>query len=119
MKLKILAIESTTKAVQVEDRKPDKRFTSGYRKLGTYSPKLSMDTTLIVSCDHHLRFGLIVLVTDFGKMKVVDINKREEVRLRNIEQTLVSDYKLNFKTDDYIDALPLAFTIGESSTKQL
>lgn len=115
MKLKILEIETTNKPVMIEDSKPDKRFTRGYRKLGTFSPKLVVDTTLIVTRAPEMRFGLIVLVAQFGKMKVVDINKKDEVRLRNIERNLLSGFTLSLKVDDYIDVLPLMFSVGESS----
>src|SRR6478736_5769600 len=109
MKLKILAVVEVTKSVMIEDTKPDKRFAVGYRKLGTKSPRLAVDISLIIEWDHSIRSGQIMFISQFGKMRVtrIDDTGSGAVHLRNIEWKLVENHTLCFKANEYIDVLPL------------
>lgn len=106
-KHKILAIETVNKAMLIDETKPDRRCLMGYRKTGVKLPKIGVSTTLIVSPDPQIRFGQFVEVVGYGKMRVTDITKTGEIRLRNVKLDLLDTYSLSFKVDDYIDVLPL------------
>jgi len=118
LKLKILGIELATRPVMVKDTKPDKRFLRGYRYTGVKSPKITVDTTLIVSYTPKIRLGQTLHVAGFGQMRCVDMKRMDlggDLRLKNCEWLFQDNYNLSFAVDEYIDVLPLGFIAGESS----
>lgn len=115
-KHKILEIHSSTRPVLIDETKPDRRYSVGYRKTGDKIAKIAVDTTLILSLDPYVRFGQICLVSGFGRMRVTDIQKTGEIRCRNTDMQLQESYSISFKVDDYIDVLPLGFIVGGGST---
>jgi len=117
VKVKVLAIETSNKPVLVDETKPDKRYTLGYRKTGNKIARIVVNTTLITSYSPELRLGAIVLVSGFGKMRVIDIQKDGDIRLINIERSFVETYKISLKLDEYVDVAPLGFMYSEGSSR--
>ena len=117
IKVKILGTHINTKPVLVDEVKPDKRYSVGYRKTGNKIAKIAVNTTLIVSYNPEIRIGSFVQVNIFGKFRITDIQKDGPIRMINLEMAFLENYQISFNVDDYVDLLVLGFMASESSSR--
>lgn len=115
LKLKVSAVYITTRAGFIPETKPDKRFTSGQRPTGNQISKTFINLQLDIQRDARLRVSEIFMIPNMDLQFQVTSFSIDTFRATCVKLIMSDTFSLSIDSKEYIDILPIGYSIGEKS----
>lgn len=117
--LKIVNLAINHRPILVDEIKPDRRYSCGYRRTGRVLPKIS--TTIELSLEYHPKFRTsqaVCVPKIFGtNFMIVFIDAQKKLmQLKSLNAILVNDSISHKDIGESVDVVPFGFMYREGSS---